>query len=76
MEHHGIGRSRRVEKLAQHIENLDATVSLKALDTSFKLDGYQQKNDVAAVTINLVDLTKYRVDHDDELVIEVIPEES
>jgi hypothetical protein len=76
MEHHGIGRSRRVQKLAQHIENLDPTVSLKALDTSFKLDGYQQKNDVAAVTINLVDLTKYRVDHDDELVIDVTPEES
>jgi Mn-dependent DtxR family transcriptional regulator len=76
MEHHGIGRSRRVQKLAQHIENLDATVSLKALDTSFKLDGYQQKNDVAVVSIKLVDLTKYRVDHDDELVIDVTPEES
>jgi predicted transcriptional regulator len=76
MEHHGIGRSRRVQKLAQHIENLDATVSLKALDTSFKLDGYQQKNNVAEVTIKLVDLTKYCVDHDDEMVIDVTPEES
>jgi hypothetical protein len=76
MEHHGIGRSRRVQKLAQHIESLDETVSLKALDTSFKLDGYQQKNDVAVVSIKLVDLTQYRVDHNDELVIDVIPEES
>jgi hypothetical protein len=76
MEHHGIGRSRRVQKLAQHIENLDATVSLKALDTSFKLDGYQQKNDVAAVTINLVDLSEYLTEKDAERVIDLTPEES
>jgi hypothetical protein len=76
MEHHGIGRSRRVERLAEHIDNRDPTVSLKALDTSFKIDGYMQKNDVAVVSIKLVDMTKYRFDHDDELVIEVTPEES
>jgi predicted transcriptional regulator len=76
MEHHGIGRSRRVEKLAQHIENLDPTVSLKALDTSFKIDGYQTKNDVAAVSIKLVDLSEYLTEKDAERVIDVTPEES
>jgi hypothetical protein len=76
MEHHGIGRSRRVQKLAQHIENLDATVSLKALDTSFKLDGCQQKNDVAEVTIKLVDLSEYLTEKDAERVIDLTPEES
>jgi Mn-dependent DtxR family transcriptional regulator len=76
MEHHGIGRSRRVQKLAQHIENVDATVSLKALDTSFKIDGYQIKNDVAAVSIKLVDLSEYLTEKDAERVIDVTPEES
>ena len=77
MEHHGIGRSRRVEKLAQHIENLDATVSLKALDTSFKLDGYQQKNDVSEITLKVVDLSEYLTEKDDEKrIVDVTPEES
>jgi hypothetical protein len=76
MEHHGLGRSRRVEKLAQHIENLDPTVSLKALDTSFKIDGYQTKNDVAVVSIKLVDLSEYLTEKDAERVIDVTPEES
>jgi predicted transcriptional regulator len=76
MEHHGIGRSRRVQKLAEHIENQDPTVSLKALDTSFKLDGYQQKNDVAVVSIKLVDLSEYLSEKDAERVIDVTPEES
>jgi hypothetical protein len=76
MEYKGIGRERRVEKLAEHIENQDPTVSLRALDASFKIDGYQMKNDVAEVTIKLVDLTEYLVNHDDEKVIDVTPEES
>jgi transcriptional regulator with XRE-family HTH domain len=76
MEHHGIGRSRRVQKLAEHIENQDPTVSLKALDTSFKIDGYQTKNDVAAVSIKLVDLSEYLTEKDAERVIDVTPEES
>ena len=76
MEYKGIGRERRVEKLAEHIENQDPTVSLRALDTSFKLDGYQKINDVAEVTIKLVDLSKFLVDHDDKMVIDVTPEES
>jgi predicted transcriptional regulator len=76
MEHHGIGRSRRVQKLAEHIENHDPTVSLKALDTSFKIDGYQTKNDVAAVSIKLVDLSEYLTEKDAERVIDVTPEES
>ena len=75
MEYHGIGRSRRVEKLAEHIESHDPTVSMRALDTSFKLDGYQNKNDTPGVTIKLVDLSKFRLDYDDEKTIDVTPEE-
>jgi predicted transcriptional regulator len=74
MEHHGVGRSRRVERLAEHIENQDPTVSLKALDTSFKIDGYQSKSDAQVVTIKLVDLSQYRCDYD-EKTIDVTPEE-
>jgi Mn-dependent DtxR family transcriptional regulator len=74
MEHHGVGRSRRVEKLAEHIENQDPTVSLKALDTSFKIDGYQTKSDTQEVTIKLVDLSPYKLD--DDKTIDVTPEES
>ena len=75
MEHHGIGRSRRVQKLAQHIENLDATVSLKALDTSFKIDGYQTKSDAQEITIKLVDLSQFNMHYDDDKTIVVSPEE-
>jgi predicted transcriptional regulator len=73
MEHHGVGRSRRVERLAEHIENQDPTVSLKALDTSFKIDGYQTKSDAQVVTIKLVDLSQY---NSDEKIIDVTPEET
>jgi predicted transcriptional regulator len=76
MEHHGVGRSRRVERLAEHIENQDPTVSLKALDTSFKIDGYQTKSDAQEVTIKLVDLSEYLTEKDAERVIDVTPEES
>jgi Mn-dependent DtxR family transcriptional regulator len=75
MEHHGVGRSRRVERLAQHIENQDPTVSLKALDTSFKIDGYQTKNDAQELTIKVVDLSRFAMHYDDEKIIVVTPEE-
>ena len=75
MEHHGIGRSRRFQKLAEHIENQVPTVSLKALDTSFKLDGYQQKNDVSEITLKVVDLSEYLTEKDDEKrIVDVTPE--
>jgi predicted transcriptional regulator len=76
MEYKGIGRERRVERLAEHVENQDPTVSLKALDTCFKISGYQQKNDVAVGSIKLVDLSEYLMEKDAERVIDVTPEES
>ena len=39
MEYHGMGRSYRVGKLKQHVDNADPGVSLKALDQSWRLDG-------------------------------------
>jgi hypothetical protein len=39
MELHGIGRSYRIKRLSDHIDNRDPHISLKALDQSFKLDG-------------------------------------
>ncbi len=74
MEHHGIGRSRRVERLAEHIENQDPTVSLKALDTSFKIDGYQTKSDTQEITIRVVDLSRFEINYD-EKIIDLTPEE-
>ena len=75
MEHHGIGRSRRVQKLAQHIENIDPTVSLKALDASFRIDGYQTQGNAQEVTIKLVDLSHFKMHYDDDKTIVVTPEE-
>lgn len=39
MQQEGLTRRRRVRKLAQHINNADPNISLKALDQSWKLDG-------------------------------------
>jgi predicted transcriptional regulator len=39
MEIGGIGRNFRIQKLAQHMQNPDPVVSLKALDIGFKLSG-------------------------------------
>jgi predicted transcriptional regulator len=39
MQYHGISRSYRVKRLADHINNRDPHVSLKALDQSWKLSG-------------------------------------
>lgn len=73
MEYHGIGRSRRVQRLAEHIESPDATISMRALDTSFKLDGYQEKKEASEVTIKIVDLSEFRNNYDDEKTIDVTP---
>ena len=75
MEYKGIGRERRVEKLAEHIENQDPTVSLRALDAAFKIDGYQTKNDAQEVTIKLVDLSHFKMHYDDDKTIVVTPED-
>jgi len=38
----GIGREDRIKRLADHVHSPDQVVSLKALDLSFKLDGYSK----------------------------------
>lgn len=43
METKGIGKSYRVEKLKQHLENADPVVALKSLDMAFKLSGDEQE---------------------------------
>jgi Mn-dependent DtxR family transcriptional regulator len=59
MEFHGIGRSYRVKRLSDHINNRDPNVSLKALDQSFKLDGsYIEKK----VNFNLKANTYHNID--------------
>lgn len=39
MDCHGLTRSYRIQRLKNHVDNRDPTVSLKALDLSWKLDG-------------------------------------
>ena len=39
MDYHGMGRSYRIGRLKDHIDNQDPVVSLKALDLSWRLDG-------------------------------------
>lgn len=46
MELHGLSRSYRIKRLKQHVDNRDPHVSLKALDQSWKLDGYKPEVDV------------------------------
>jgi hypothetical protein len=41
----GLTRRYRLSKLRQHVDNVDPTVSLRALDLSFKLDGYTEQED-------------------------------
>jgi hypothetical protein len=62
-----------VQKLAQHIENQDPTVSLKALDTSFKLDGYQTNSNAQEITLKVVDLSSFKTDYK-EKIIDVTPD--
>jgi len=76
LEYHGAGRSRRVQKLAEHIENQDPTISLRALDLSFKVDGSaKERQEQQAPTIALVDLSQFRMHHPNEKTIDVELEE-
>lgn len=56
MDYHGMGRSYRVGRLKQHVDNRDPNVSLKALDQSWKLDGAYQEEQPPR-TINIQELT-------------------
>lgn len=75
MEYNGLSREYRIKKLRQHVDNVDANVSLKALDMSFKLDSSypptKNLNMNADVHIfHPVDLSKYRCDYKPNDVIE------
>ena len=60
MEYHGIGRSRRVQKLAEIIESPDQTISLQGLKLSFSIDGTtKERQEQQKQTIALVDLTPF-----------------
>lgn len=61
MEFHNIGRSFRIGKLAHHINHNDPTVSLKALDLSWRLDGSFAPEKHMTVTFpSPVDLSGYK----------------
>lgn len=63
MEHHGLTRSYRIQKLKNHVDHRDPTVSLKALDVSFRLDNsYPQAASININTdtkVSLLDLSAY-----------------
>lgn len=63
LEHHGLSRSYRVQRLRQHVDHADPSVSLKALDMTFKLDAsYPPTKNInlnAEIDISPVDLSKY-----------------
>ena len=57
LQEEGLTRRYRVQKLKTHVDAIDPHVSLKALDQSWKLDGYVEKH------INLnIDVKQFRKD--------------
>jgi len=60
MEHHGLTKSFRVQKLKTHVENRDPNVSLKALDQSWKLDGSYAPEKHLNVGISIQDILEER----------------
>ena len=62
--------------MAEHIENQDPTISLRALDLSFKVDGSaKERQEQQTPTIALVDLSQFRMHYPAEKTIDVVPEE-
>lgn len=64
MEKEGLGRHYRVKKLKTHVEHLDPSISLRALDMSFKLaddyPGEKTRNiNINADFISPIDLSKW-----------------
>jgi len=57
MQHLGLTRTYRVQKLKQHVDNRDPNVSLKALDQSWKLEGAYTETHVN-LNINYEDYEK------------------
>jgi DNA-binding CsgD family transcriptional regulator len=65
MDFYGITRSYRVQRLKHHIDSHDEVVGLKALDMSFKLDGYPKSENVSVkqeVIINIDPALVLRLD--------------
>lgn len=64
MEIYGLTRGYRINKLKSHVDNVDPGISLKALDTSFKLDGLYAptKHVNLNVGVDPVDLSAFRND--------------
>jgi hypothetical protein len=55
MEHNGLSRTYRVKRLKHWVDNPDGNLSLRALDQSFKLDGYIEKSLNVDINIREVD---------------------
>jgi len=45
----GLTRRYRLSRLREHVDNVDPTVSLRALDLSFRLDGYTEQADTRPI---------------------------
>jgi len=65
MQEEGLTRRYRVQKLKTHVDAVDPHVSLKALDQSWKLDGYVEKH--INVDIDVKQLAKEIEDIDSEI---------
>jgi hypothetical protein len=65
MEQEGMGRHYRVKKLKSHVDNADPSISLRALDMSFKLaDDYPANRNMnlnanVEATKTFIDLSMY-----------------
>jgi len=56
MQEEGLTRRYRVKKLKAHVDNVDPTVSLKALDQSWKLDGSYAAEKHINLDLNYADM--------------------
>ena len=59
MNYHGLTKDYRVQKLKKHVDNRDPSISLKALDQSWKLDNSYNEPQVN-VQINYADIVQER----------------
>ena len=60
MERYGLSRSYRLKKLKQHVDNRDPLISLRALDQSWRLDGYQASSEANVnITIKTISASAY-----------------
>jgi hypothetical protein len=76
MDEKGLTQEYRVEKLKGHVDNLDPTISLKALDQSWKLDGSYapEKHLNLNVGISTADYRLFKNYRGDEDLLMAFPE--